>query len=184
MPDSPEISQAYSEISSETFLTGKVDEPSEFNWKDPVTRGNFISWLETSFRMSMGQSSAQWVFFMWTSDNLNFNYMATLKNFLEARQKSKNWDFLSEEEKNFFASRYLAVRRHQQVADKYGLELETLKPEQVLDAAKEQIEGLLDLRLKGGGPITPMTADLKGMSPDQFKIRIKDYVTELRISES
>lgn len=182
MPDSPEISQTYSGISLETFLTERVDKPTEFNWRDPVTRGNFISWLETSFRMSMGQPMAQFVFFMWTSDNLNFNYMSSLKNFLKARDGNKNWDFLSEEEKTFFASRYLAVQRHHQVAARHDLDLEKLKPEEILDLAKEQIEGVFDFRLRGDGPITPMTAHLKGMSPDQFKIRIKDYVTQLRTS--
>ncbi len=180
MPDSPEISRTYSGISLETFLTERVDKPTEFNWRDPVTRGNFISWLETSFRVSMGQSSAQWVLFMWTSDNLNFNYMASLKNFLKAREESKNWNFLSEEEKKFFASKYLAVRKHHQVAGKYGSDLETLKPEEILDTAKEQIEGILDIRSRGGGPITPMVTHLRGMSPDQFRIGIKDYVAELR----
>jgi len=107
-----EIGSPLSSISKEE-LGLPVDDPKIFDGTKPVSRDNFASWVNSGFRISKGYPQAHILVAKWTEDKFDFDYNATLKNFVEL-VREKGWEFLSEKEKDVLIGRFHKVGAHRE----------------------------------------------------------------------
>ena len=86
----------------------KVTEPKDYKGTEPVTRENFNSFLIKSFAVSRGQYHSQITYFRWIKEKNGFDYVPTLKNFIEAG----GWNTFSDQEKEKFNQAFARVGIH------------------------------------------------------------------------
>lgn len=170
------VSQGYS-ISVREFLGEKPTKMEGFDWKR-VTRANFMSWYETSFRVSQGLPQAQLVFYYWCEANLGFDFKTSLQNFSDASsQVGGNWNFLTKEEQQHFLNAYQNVEGHVIVdRESNGIDVKDYTTDGILDRAEGQTGWIEDDYLTDTKINFPMLDDLKGMAPDKFKTRINSEI--------
>ncbi len=164
------------QITGSEFNLPPTGDPGSFNWNERVTRKNFVSWLETSFRVSRGEPMAQYLFFQWSKVNLSFDYNSTFKNITTLDNSNGYSSHFSTEEIDHFGTAIRNVKKHQEKMPN----LDKYTNKDLFDNAIWQALELLKTIDKGRTEIPKLTENLFGMEKSKFIEEVTDYIKTQR----
>jgi hypothetical protein len=115
-----------------------------YDWKNPITRANYMDWLMTTFKLSLGNPNAQLAACEWSRLNLGFNYFDAFHAFDEVRRIKGNWSFLRRAEQSYFCNEFRRVAKHKSLGDVYT-KLRRVPNYEILNDISSQTSAQVDI---------------------------------------
>jgi hypothetical protein len=153
-------------LSLEDFLNPPTN-IEKYHDGDTITRGNFVSYINTSFAISMGFPDAQRYYFQWLDDHEGFDTATAVRNFLSAG----GVETLTAEEKISIVDSFNNVKKHGRAI---RAENQDSSDEAIVGYFQNQVEEIVNPTKRFiKNPFQVPSTELKTMSLGELKSKIK-----------